>query len=119
MRTIETVGKRKPLDDRLGEQEADLFLLCGGAGSTAQRIYNAMKAAPDSWDPWQHIFLVLDPGKLTGAEKQAWFGANTSDRYAVLRGPDDPKKVVQQGPAIDLLTFGDPDILKIVDAFLA
>ena len=119
MGTIEIIGQRKALDDRLGEQQADLFLLCGEAGSAAQRIYQAMEAAPEAWDPWQHIFFIRDLGKLTAAEKQAWFGANASDRYVVLRGPDDPKKAVRQGPASELLTFGDPDILKIVDAFLS
>jgi hypothetical protein len=119
MGTIAIVGQRKPLDDRLGEQQADLFVLCGGAGSAAQRIYDAMEAAPESWDQWQHIFLIRDLGKLTGPEKQAWFGANASDRYVVLRGPDNPKRVARRGPVSELLTGGDPDILKIVDALLA
>jgi hypothetical protein len=121
MSTIEVIGERKPLDDRLKEQEADLFLLCGGAGSIAEKIYKVMKAAPSEfWDPWQHIFLVSDPGKLTDAEKLAWFGTTTpSEQYAVLRGPDAPKKVASSGSVSALLTDGAPDILLVVDAFLA
>jgi hypothetical protein len=120
MSTIGVIGARQALDERLKEQEADLFLLCGGAGSTAEKVYKFMKAAPpDSWDPFQHIFLVSDPGKLSDGEKQAWFGTTTpSEQYAVLRGPDDPKKVGGNGPISNLLTGGAPDMLLIVDEFL-
>lgn len=114
MGTIAIIGKNKPLHDLLEQEDADLFLLCGGTASAAQKVFDFMRAAPESFDSWQHIFLIR-----ATAEKQTWFGADASDRYVVLRGAANKKQVTQQGPASDLLTSGYPDILSIIDAFIS
>ena len=110
-------GDRKSLDDCLIDGDADIFLLCGMTGSAAERIYAFMKE--ETWDSWQHVFLVRDPEQLTPAEKQQWFGESASDRYAVLRGRTPPKTVVKRGSTSELLDRGEPDIIKIDRAFVS
>jgi hypothetical protein len=107
--------KERELDKALEARRNTVMVLSGGPKCDVVHTYTEQA---DALDSWQKCFLIADLGVLGQTEKDAWFGGDNPEKYAVLGGRELPKHVTTKGPIDDLVLPGwEADKVAISTAF--